>query len=80
MGGTVGVAGFTVGATYAENDNDMVGPGDQEGWSLGASYDLKGPWTVGLSTYQGEAGRSALPLTTSTRPTCSARAAASVPA
>ena len=54
IGGTVGVAGFTIGATYAENDNDTGGVGDQEGWSLGATYDIAGPWTVGLSTYQGE--------------------------
>ncbi|SFN47484.1 porin [Roseovarius lutimaris] len=55
VGGTVGFAGFTVGATYAENDAGTVGvAGDQEGWSLGATYDIAGPWTVGLDTYQGE--------------------------
>jgi predicted porin len=55
IGGTVGVAGFKVGATYAENDNGAAtGAGDQEGWSLGMSYDIAGPWTVGLSHYNGE--------------------------
>jgi hypothetical protein len=54
IGGTVSASGFTFGATYAENDNDTGGFGDQEGWSLGATYDIAGPWTVGLSTYQGE--------------------------
>ncbi len=54
IGGTVSASGFTFGATYAENDNDTGGVGDQEGWSLGATYDIAGPWTVGLSTYQGE--------------------------
>jgi predicted porin len=55
VGGTIGVSGFTFGATYAENDNGFAGgAGDQEGWSVGASYDIAGPWTVGLSTYQGE--------------------------
>ncbi|SHK96877.1 Outer membrane protein (porin) [Roseovarius marisflavi] len=55
IGATVGMSGFTVGATYAENDSDVAGgAGDQEGWSLGATYDIPGPWTVGLDTYQGE--------------------------
>jgi predicted porin len=55
FGGTVGYAGFTFGATYAMNDSDITGgAGDQEGWSLGASYDIAGPWSVGLDTYQGE--------------------------
>jgi len=55
IGGTVGVAGFSIGATYAENDNGFAGgAGDQEGWSLGATYDIAGPWTVGATTYQGE--------------------------
>ncbi|MDT8328675.1 MAG: porin, partial [Roseovarius sp.] len=55
VGGTVGYAGFTIGGSYAENDNDTAGNvGDQEGWSLGATYDIAGPWSVGLDTYQGE--------------------------
>ena len=55
VGATMGMSGFTIGATYAVNDSDVVGnAGDQEGWSLGATYDIAGPWSVGLDTYQGE--------------------------
>jgi predicted porin len=65
VGATIGVAGFTFGGTYAENDNGGnndtttpalrgIGGSDSSGWSLGATYDIAGPWTVGLDTYQGE--------------------------
>ena len=55
VGGTIGVSGFTFGATYAENnaDNDYD-IGDQKGYSVGASYDLVGPWTIGATIYMGE--------------------------
>ncbi|HKL06231.1 MAG TPA: porin, partial [Roseovarius sp.] len=56
IGARVGVAGFTFGGSYAENDSGaQFGVGDTEGWSLGVTYDLAGPWTVGFDTYQGEA-------------------------
>ena len=56
VGGTIGVSGWSFGATYAENNADNPGTsvGDQEGFSVGASYDVPGPWSVGLSTYIGE--------------------------
>lgn len=28
--------------------------GDQAGWTIGATYDLEGPWAIGVSTVQGE--------------------------
>jgi len=56
IGGRLGVAGFTFGGSYAENTTGAAfGIGDNEGWSLGVTYDLAGPWTVGFDTYQGEA-------------------------
>jgi hypothetical protein len=55
VGARIGVAGFTFGGSYAENSTGNVnGNGDSEGWSLGVTYDLAGPWTVGFDTYQGE--------------------------
>jgi hypothetical protein len=55
IGGTLGVSGFTFGGSYAENDNGQADNStDSEGWSLGVSYDIAGPWSVGLETYQGE--------------------------
>ena len=55
IGGTLGFGAFTIGATYAENDSDNPGSiGDQEGYSIGATYDLVGPWSIGAETYQGE--------------------------
>lgn len=55
VGGTVGFSGFSIGATYAENENGAPGNlTDAEGWSFGVSYDLAGPWSIGAETYQGE--------------------------
>ncbi|RKT34793.1 putative porin [Roseovarius halotolerans] len=55
IGAQVGFGAFTVGGHYAENDNGAVGGvGDQEGWSLGATYDLDGPWSIGLTGFQGK--------------------------
>jgi predicted porin len=58
VGANLGVSGYTFGGSYGENDNGVdgvaSGAGDNEGFSLGVSYDVAGPWTVGLETYQGE--------------------------
>lgn len=55
IGAQVGFSGFTVGGSYAENDNGGAGgAGDQEGWSFGATYDAPGPWAFEALTYQGE--------------------------
>jgi hypothetical protein len=55
IGATVGFGGFTVGGSYAENDNGAAnGVGDQEGWSFGMTYDMAGPWAFEALTYQGE--------------------------
>ena len=55
VGANLGVSGFTFGGSYGENDKGVAsGAGDNEGFSLGVSYDVAGPWTVGLETYQGE--------------------------
>lgn len=53
VGGTIGFAGFVFGGSYGENDNGGLMP-DEEGWSLGVTYDFAGPWLVGFDTYQGE--------------------------
>ncbi|WP_138934797.1 porin [Roseovarius arcticus] len=55
VGAQVGFADFTVGGSYAENDNGGVGGvGDNEGWSFGVTYDIAGPWALEALTYQGE--------------------------
>ena len=61
VGASISVSGFTFGAGYTENENGFaggVGPtlatSDQEGLSVGVSYDIAGPWTVGLEGYFGE--------------------------
>ncbi|MRU14500.1 porin [Roseovarius sp. A21] len=55
IGMQVGFGAFTVGGHYAENDNGAIGgAGDQEGWSLGATYDIAGPWSVGLQGFNGQ--------------------------
>jgi predicted porin len=62
IGASVSVSGFSFGGAYAENDNGFAGNvGDQEGWSLGASYDIAGPWSVGLEGYFGETDNGAAP-------------------
>lgn len=54
IGAQIGFGAFTVGGHYAENDNGGIGGvGDQEGWSLGATYDIDGPWSVGLTGFNG---------------------------
>lgn len=55
IGAQVGMSGFTFGGHYAENDADgSLGLFDEQGWSLGASYDIAGPWSVGLTGFFGE--------------------------
>ena len=55
VGARLGVSGWTFGGSYAENSSGAaLGVGDTEGWSLGVTYDLAGPWTIGFDTYQGE--------------------------
>ncbi len=54
VGLNIGFGDFAVGGSYAENDNGNGTFGsDQEGWSLGASYDMLGPWAFSFDTYQG---------------------------
>lgn len=55
IGAQVGFADFTVGGSYAENDNGLAGGvSDSEGWSFGVTYDIAGPWAIEALTYQGE--------------------------
>ncbi|GAW33167.1 hypothetical protein RA2_00203 [Roseovarius sp. A-2] len=54
VGAQFGYAGFTFGGSYAENNNGGLRAFNSEGWSLGATYDIAGPWSVGFDTYQGE--------------------------
>ena len=55
IGAQVGFNGFTFGGHYAENKADLAtGFGDEQGWSLGATYDVAGPWSVGLTGFFGE--------------------------
>jgi hypothetical protein len=54
VGAQFGYAGFTFGGSYAENNNGGLRAFNSEGWSLGATYDIQGPWSVGFDTYQGE--------------------------
>lgn len=53
LGATIGMAGFSFGGSYSENDNGNIIP-DEEGWALGVTYDPAGPWKIGADTYQGE--------------------------
>jgi len=60
VGFQVGFGNFTVGGSYAENDNDetlapagVVSAGDSEGWSLGATYNA-GVWSFEALTYQSD--------------------------
>ncbi|MFD1157254.1 porin [Roseovarius aestuarii] len=54
VGLNVGIGDFGFGASYAENDNGNGAFGvDQDGWSLGVTYDAPGPWSFGFETYQG---------------------------
>ncbi len=65
VGAQIGVAGFTFGGAYAENDAGTVvagpggapfanGVGDSEGWHLGMTYDMGNGWTIGLDGFNGE--------------------------
>jgi len=64
IGASVGFGGFTVGGSYAENDNGAAnGVADNEGWSFGMTYDMAGPWAFEALTYQGETNVTAAGLT-----------------
>ncbi|QFT93652.1 hypothetical protein FIU86_12430 [Roseovarius sp. THAF9] len=63
VGFQVGFSGFTFGASYAENNNDVT-IGDEEGYSVGVAYDAPGPWTFGLEAYFGEADTPGAPALT----------------
>ena len=55
IGAQVGFGDFTIGGSYAENDNGVTGgTGDEEGWTFGATYDLAGPWRIGFEYLHGE--------------------------
>lgn len=62
IGASVSFSGFTVGGSWAENDNGgptgaldgVGGRSDTEGWSFGVTYDMAGPWSFEALTYQGE--------------------------
>ncbi|MFX0542693.1 porin [Roseovarius sp. S4756] len=55
VGMQIGFADFTFGGSYTVNDNGLaLGNTDSEGWSLGMTYDIAGPWAVEALTYQGE--------------------------
>ena len=51
---SIGFNGWVIGGGYGENDNGGLRAFDSEGWSLGVTYDIAGPWSVGFDTYQGE--------------------------
>ena len=53
VGASIGFSGWTIGGGYGENDNGGLRAFDSEGWSLGVTYDIAGPWSVGFDTYQG---------------------------
>lgn len=55
VGAQVGFGDFTIGGSYAENDNGQSGLGNSTGWSLGGTYDVAGPWALEAVTYQGRA-------------------------
>ena len=54
VGASIGFNGWVIGGGYGENDNGGLRAFDSEGWSLGVTYDIAGPWSVGFDTYQGE--------------------------
>ena len=68
IGAVFGFGGFSIGGSYAENDNNEIvagggvgdpgditgGFGDSEGWSFGVSYDAPGPWSFSAETYQSD--------------------------
>jgi len=55
VGAQIGFGDFTVGGSYAENDNGVVGGAtDQEGYSFGVTYDAPGPWAFEALAYMGE--------------------------
>ena len=64
IGAQVSFGNFTVGGSYAENDNDeTLGAtgtiGDSEGWSFGVTYDTAGPWSFEALAYISETDHAA---------------------
>ena len=51
LGMQVGVGAFTLGGAYADSDRGDL---SSDGFSFGMKYDMAGPWTFGIQTYQGE--------------------------
>ena len=55
LGAQVGFGAFTFGGSYSENDNGLAGGAlDEEGYTLGMTYDLAGPWSAGIEYFHGE--------------------------
>ncbi|WP_232279575.1 porin [Roseobacter sp. AzwK-3b] len=55
VGFAVTSGAFSIGAAYSENDNGLPGGLlDEEGYRIGMTYDLTGPWSVGLEYGYGE--------------------------
>ena len=52
LGLKIGFMGISVGASYANAENDTA-VGDMEGWNVGAAYGV-GPWAVSLGWFHGE--------------------------
>ena len=50
---------FTIGGSYSDSERftdtkTELADDSSDGWSLGAVYDMDGPWKFGIDTYQGE--------------------------
>ncbi len=51
----LGYMGFNFGGSYTSNDSGLNNDQDDStGWSLGATYDMNGPWAFEALTYQGK--------------------------
>jgi len=60
VGAQVGFNAFTFGAAYYENENGLTGGAfDEEGYQFGVTYDLAGPWMIGLEYLNGEGSHGA---------------------
>lgn len=61
VGGNLGYAGFTIGGSYAEQDD--AGTEDGEAWDAGISYET-GPWGFSFTYFHGEnVNEESAPLT-----------------
>ena len=70
IGLNVGFGAFTIGGTINDSKRSALDPTNaagqrlsnggysnnlsSDGWSLGMTYDMEGPWQIGIDTYQGE--------------------------